>query len=359
MVKALLLLIILSLFLVSGCSTDTGNVIETTKLAIPETPSEQNQAQSPESIEELHREFAEFEESQAENLSAEQDEIQEVTETTEEIENATEETTPEEEAITQNEPVPECPSCEDNNPCTTDSCSEDTEYECVHEAVIPCCGNSECEEDENWSACPEDCECSLECGPCETLEDESCSCLPKTECVQDGCCPGNCTYLEDSDCPRPSLVFSEIYYNPSGSDSGHEWIEIYNNGAVPIDVSKLRFEESGTQHMLKNTSGNMLSRNSYSIIADNPEQFLLDYPDYSGLLFDSSFSLSNTGEELILRAGKDGDILDAISYNSTWGGDGTGFSIEKIDLNGPNTQENWNQSSAEKGTPGQKNSIAA
>ena len=357
MVKAVLLLILLSLILVSGCSTETGKVVETTKLTIPESSQ---QTSSQDTIEELHREFAEFEESQAENLSAENNTQEFSTETTEEMENPIEETIPEEEASAQNESEPECPSCEDNNPCTADSCSEDTGFECVHEAVIPCCGNSECEEDENWSACQEDCECSLACGPCETIGDESCSCLPKTECAQDGCCPGNCTYLEDSDCPRPSLVFSEINYNPIGDDKKHEWIEVYNNGTIAVDITKWRFEEDGSQHLLKNiTSETSLKSKSYAVIVQDGVQFLQDYPDYAGLIFDSSFSLINSGEELILRTVKDGEIADSVSYNSTWGGDNTGFSLEKIYLNGPNVQENWNQSSAEKGTPGQKNSIAA
>jgi hypothetical protein len=364
--KVFMLLFITLLLLVSGCTTETGKVVETTKLTIPESSQ---QTSSQETIEELHKEFEEFEKSQNENLSsAEQNETQKevITESTEETENITSESMTiseeisEQETSTQNESIEKhCPSCEDNDSCTTDSCSEETDYECMHEQIIPCCGNGNCEETENWSACHEDCECDLDCGVCETPDNESCSCLPKTECIQDGCCPGNCTYLEDSDCPKPSVVFSEIFYNANGTDTKHEWIEIYNNGTVAIDITKWRFEENGTQHLLKNTTNEILLKTkSYAVIVQDEIQFLQDYPDYTGLLFDSSFSLSNTGEELILRAGKDGEILDSVFYNSTWGGDGTGFSLEKIDLNGPNTQENWNQSLVLRGTPGQKNSIS-
>ncbi|HJW96677.1 MAG TPA: lamin tail domain-containing protein, partial [archaeon] len=231
-----------------------------------------------------------------------------------------------------------------------------TDYECKHEAIIPCCGNGECEETESWSACQEDCECALDCGPCEIPDNETCSCIPKTACVQDGCCPGNCTYLEDSDCPRPSVVFSEIYYNPQGSDDDHEWIEIYNNGSTDVSVSGWKLEEGGTQHGITPINADTLAGGSYAVIAENITQFAIDYPEYSGTLLDSSFSLSNTGEPLALRAGKDGYIVDALFYNSIWGGNG--FSIEKIDLNGPNAQENWNESTQGKGTPGYKNSIS-
>jgi hypothetical protein len=248
--------------------------------------------------------------------------------------------------------------CEDNNPCTKDSCSEETDYECKHDAIIPCCGNGECEETEDWSACEEDCECALDCGACEIPDSETCSCLPKTECVQDDCCPENCTYLEDSDCPRPSVVFSEIYYNPKGSDPDHEWLEIYNNGTVSVDITKLKFNEDEKNHTLKSITEDILEPESYAVIAENTTQFLEDYPEFTGLLFDTSWSsLSNAGEPLSIVVDKDG-ILDSVSYNSSWGGDSTGFSLEKIDINGQNTQENWNESIQDKGTPGYKNSIS-
>jgi hypothetical protein len=402
MAKILLLLFVLSMFLVSGCSSETGRMTEKTSLTAQEDPS---QNLTPEDIEELHREFEEFEKSQAE---------QNKTENTSE--------TPENASVSADsggggQPVQmtrKCPPCDDSDPCTTDYCSKQTVYECVYEAIIPCCGNGACENSENWSTCPEDCECNITCGPCELTDNTTCSCANVTQCITDGCCPAgcnhttdsdcpnsnlceedsdcddsdpctidacsgspkkcssthvtecfpddgccpeSCAYPEDSDCPKPSAVFSEIYYNPEGSDPDHEWIEIYNNGEVPIDVTKLKFEESGVQHKITSADEAMLNPDSYSVIAENSTQFLDDYPGYLGLVFDSSFSLSNSGEELILRAERDGETMDSVSYNSTWGGNG--FSLEKIDPSGPNTQENWNQSLSEKGTPGRKNSITA
>jgi hypothetical protein len=286
--KVFMLLLITLLLLVSGCTTNTGNVAETAKLGIPEN-SQQTPVQ--ETTDELHKEFAEFEKSQAENLSEEnktQDEA--VAGNTGETENATPEEITSEETNTQNESLEkECPSCEDNNSCTIDSCSEETDYECTHKQIIPCCGNGKCEEGENWSACQRDCKCDLDCGVCETPDNESCYCLPKTECIPDGCCPGNCTYQEDSDCPKPSVVFSEINYNPKGPDEDHEWLEIYNNGTVMVDITKWRFFEEGTNHMINNIRDQTaLNPGTYAVIARNSAQFILDYPDFTGLLFESS-----------------------------------------------------------------------
>jgi hypothetical protein len=155
------------------------------------------------------------------------------------------------------------------------------------------------------------------------------------------------------------MVFSEIYYDAPKGDTDREWLEIYNMGELPIDVTKLKFGEGGTNHTIKNASLDVfLMSKSYAVIAQNATQFMIDYPEYTGTPFYASFSLNNTGEPLMLIVGKEGAILDYIFYDSACGGNATGFSLEKIDLNGPNTQENWNQSITERGTPGQKNSLS-
>ncbi len=65
---------------------------------------------------------------------------------------------PKQEEPKQSETKKICPvSCDDNNPCTNDYCSESTNYECRHSPIQPCCGNNICEEGENYEDCIQDC----------------------------------------------------------------------------------------------------------------------------------------------------------------------------------------------------------
>ena len=120
-----------------------------------------------------------------------------------------------------------------------------------------------------------------------------------------------------------SVSITEIMYDPKDSDTDREWIEVYNDGA-DIDLSQYKFSEGGTNHsLIVSQGGTTLKNDDYAVIADNPQKFLIDFPTYTGIIFDSSFSLNNTGETLII---KDKNLveIDKVVYNSLWGGAGDG-----------------------------------
>lgn len=127
---------------------------------------------------------------------------------------------------------------------------------------------------------------------------------------------------------QAGLVMSEIMYSLEGADTGREWVEIFNDEGSSIIPSEWRLFENGTNHKLTLVQGeDALASGAYAVVADNAENFLLDWPDFSGTLFDSSFSLKNTGETLILR---DAELVDrdTVSYTSEWGADGDGSSLQ-------------------------------
>ncbi len=165
------------------------------------------------------------------------------------------------------------------------------------------------------------------------------------------------------------VVFNEIHYHPAGDDDGFEYIELYNQMAVDVDISNWRI--GGVDFDFP--EGTVIDARSYLTIAKNPG-------NYPGALGPYAGTLSNSGETLRLfnnnrafrttaGAGPDGvasgslegrRIMDEISYGDTYpwplGPDGSGSTLAKIDpATGSAHPQNWKHSAAPNGTPNAAN----
>jgi hypothetical protein len=119
-------------------------------------------------------------------------------------------------------------------------------------------------------------------------------------------------------------------YDNLGADT-NEWVEVYNNTALPVDLKDLKFTEGSSNHNLMLVNGNLvLAKDSYAVIAHSAVLFMSAYPSFNGTLFDSSFTLSNKGETLQLKDAK-GDVKDTVTYVSSKGAQGDGNSLQLID----------------------------
>ena len=79
------------------------------------------------------------------------------------------------------------------------------------------------------------------------------------------------------------IGINEIMYDLSGTDTGKEWVEIYNNGSDSVDISTYKFSEATTNHALKSINGtSILAPGEFGILADDSTKFLLDNPNYNG-----------------------------------------------------------------------------
>jgi hypothetical protein len=140
-----------------------------------------------------------------------------------------------------------------------------------------------------------------------------------------------------------ALLFSEIMYDHEGTDTDHEWVEVYNPGDAAVSLVGVRFND-GSNHTLNepptNGSQGTLSvpAGGYMVIAQNAEIFLADYSGYTGTVLDTVMSLSNT-EETIKLIGQSGETLAESSYTSASGGAGDGKTL------------NWNDTSYVAGDP--------
>lgn len=97
----------------------------------------------------------------------------------------------------------DCPSCDDSNKCTKDSINYDN-LVCSHEPIIPCCGNGKPESGETCSSCPQDISCSYGTICCSD------KCINPT-CFNDENCDDNKDYTLDS-CSSPNSCYSRCVY---------------------------------------------------------------------------------------------------------------------------------------------------
>ncbi len=156
-----------------------------------------------------------------------------------------------------------------------------------------------------------------------------------------------------------SVIITEIMYDPSGIDTKHEWVELKNLGAEAMEIKggagadSWRFFD-GSNHTFATST--ILSAGEYLILAQDDAIFLSDHPSFSGKVIKSSFDLGNTSSSIALRVGSGGALWSEIHYESSWGAAGNGKSLEKKNLAGANTSDNWQESFTMGGTPGADNS---
>lgn len=133
------------------------------------------------------------------------------------------------------------------------------------------------------------------------------------------------------------VVFSEIMYDVPGTEGSgeHDWVEVWNTGASPVDLSAYRFFEANTNHTLKLDRGSAtLPPGGVAVIASATSTFLADNPSFSGTLFDSSFNLNSSGELLKLCSGScsaEGSVVeDSLTYAPIESATNNGNSLQLV-----------------------------
>src|SRR5437667_1255646 len=65
------------------------------------------------------------------------------------------------------------------------------------------------------------------------------------------------------------ITFNEIMYHPAREEIGMEWLELYNQMSVNMDISNWRIEGGVTFQFPSNT---VFAANSYLVVAADPER---------------------------------------------------------------------------------------
>lgn len=160
------------------------------------------------------------------------------------------------------------------------------------------------------------------------------------------------------------IVLSEIMFDPLGSESHEEFVEIVNLSDHDVDVSGWQISDgTRSDFILPHQNGSILAPGQFAVIFD-PSYFenstvydSLVPPTALLLTLDNttfgSSGLSNSTAETVSLLNSQGDTVSSHTYSI---GNVPGFSDEKIDLNGKNVASNWKDSKTLHGTPGSKNS---
>ncbi len=150
------------------------------------------------------------------------------------------------------------------------------------------------------------------------------------------------------------LVLNEIMYNPPeeiGSDADFEWTEIYNNASYSENLTGWFFQCDSKSKTLTGTLGS----GNFLVFAKDVTNF---YTYYSKSIATEGETCSfNNGGDTIKLVLNDSGIYheESVTYSPSWGADGTGYTLEKINPTTNNAANNWAESKTYAGTSGQRN----
>ena len=155
------------------------------------------------------------------------------------------------------------------------------------------------------------------------------------------------------------VVINEIMADPSPVVGlpNFEFIELFNQTNSILSLNDWTLTIGTSEKVFQNIN---IAANGYLIVAkDDAEPELSAYGNFYGF---SSFALTNSGQDLVLR-NKDGAIISSVSYTDNWyknpDKEDGGWSLEQINpSNICSGGDNWNASEDPMGgTPGAVNSV--
>ena len=140
-----------------------------------------------------------------------------------------------------------------------------------------------------------------------------------------------------------AIIISEVLYNEVGSDTGGEWIEIYNNGAGAVDLTNFKIGDEETSGATSTTEGMFqfpaaasIAAGGVQIVATSAAVFNTNYgfkPTYEVADSDpavpnmtvystwdpdgNTLNMSNTNDQALILNDTD-TVIDAVSWGNTF-----------------------------------------
>ncbi len=164
-----------------------------------------------------------------------------------------------------------------------------------------------------------------------------------------------------------AVVISEIHYNPWGdgevTDVDGEWLEFYNPGDKPVDLSGATIHDNGKDKYNILGANTVVSAKGYLVFGVSADKTVnggvtVDH------VYGTSLNLMNVGADALILT-KDGVVIDKVAWDTKAGWpflNARSMSLrpDKLDATANDDPTAWcgaqtNLSSGDKGTPGQAN----
>ena len=159
------------------------------------------------------------------------------------------------------------------------------------------------------------------------------------------------------------VVINEIMADPDPIVGlpAFEYVELYNKTAFPINLNNWSYSAGSTTKVITNA---VIQAHGYLVLTSATAAASVNYPAGINFTTFSSFTLTNSGQTLILKTPQ-GALISSVTYSDQWYQDVTkkngGWSLEQIDPTNPCAgMMNWLASNnGNGGTPGTINSVNA
>lgn len=150
------------------------------------------------------------------------------------------------------------------------------------------------------------------------------------------------------------VVINEIMYAPSTGEP--EWVELFNRTDQIINIKRWRFSDAANTATI--TTNDIFIQPNNFIVLTQDSSILNFYNVPVEIVRFNLPALNNTGDNIVIRDSL-GILIDSLTYQSFWGGNTGGRSLERVSVDSSSTnQNNWSTSTGLlKATPGKVNSI--
>jgi hypothetical protein len=117
---------------------------------------------------------------------------------------------------------------------------------------------------------------------------------------------------------QASVVISQVFYDPAGTESGGEAVEISNGGSSAVDIGKwvLATESSAADATIP--EGTMLAPGQSFLIADSGWSSAKDNPAWKSADLEETITMANSDSGIALKDSS-GAVIDAVGWGNPAG----------------------------------------